>query len=33
MAKYVAAIWDGVNVRKKKSVKGEKMENLHVDEV
>jgi peroxiredoxin Q/BCP len=29
----VAAIWDGVNVRKKKSVKGEKIEILHVDEV
>jgi len=29
----IAAIWDGVNVRKKKSVKGEKIEILHVDEV
>ena len=29
----VAAIWDGVNVRKKKSVKGGKIEILHVDEV
>jgi peroxiredoxin Q/BCP len=29
----VAAIWDKVSVRKKKSVKGEKIEILHVDEV
>ena len=29
----IAAIWDKVNVRKKKTVKGEKIEILHVDEV
>jgi peroxiredoxin Q/BCP len=29
----IAAIWDKVSVRKKKSVKGEKIEILHVDEV
>lgn len=29
----IAAVWDKVNVRKKKSVKGEKIEVLHVDEV
>ena len=29
----IAAIWDKVCVRKKKSVKGEKIEILHVDEV
>jgi thioredoxin-dependent peroxiredoxin len=29
----VAAIWPKVSVRKKKSVKGEKIEILHVDEV
>ncbi len=29
----IAAIWDKVNVRKKKTVKGEKIEILHVNEV
>ncbi|WP_421717240.1 thioredoxin-dependent thiol peroxidase [Arcobacter arenosus] len=29
----IAAIWDKVNVRKKKTVKGEKIEVLHVNEV
>jgi peroxiredoxin Q/BCP len=29
----LAAIWPKVSVRKKKSVKGEKIEVLHVDEV
>lgn len=29
----IAAVWDKVNVRKKKSVKGEKIEVLHVSEV
>ena len=29
----IAAIWDKVNVRKKKTVKGEKIEVLHVSEV
>ena len=29
----LAAIWPKVSVRKKKSVKGEKIEILHVDEV
>lgn len=29
----IAAIWDSVNVRKKKSVNGEKVEILHVNEV
>lgn len=29
----IAFVWDKVNVRKKKSVKGEKIEVLHVDEV
>lgn len=29
----IAAIWDKVNVRKKKTVKGEKIEILHANEV
>ena len=29
----IAAVWDKVNVRKKKTVKGEKIEILHVNEV
>ena len=29
----IAAVWEKVSVRKKKSVKGEKIEILHVDEV
>ncbi len=29
----IAAVWPKVNVRKKKTLKGEKIEVLHVDEV